>query len=358
MVYYIRFLKVPKLHRSTLVIECTITITTDLGDAFYPDDLIVNTRLEAYGPSSLLPMTTHTKWKAGVRALPLAVPLRRRDSATLLRLCVSSVDPGALAEPLNPDAIPEIVPAWSATFTVPNKPEAAKLMQRRFDIGLDQQRQLVVWEETGERIARHLWDAGIGLVVCLNDLVRKPSRGDAWVSEALSALLDPRRGQMLSVIELGCGCGMVGIALAQLRPRTYVRLTDLGEERDLALQNAHMARVAADSSVQVISLDWDQPIAPYDQQLDFDLVLVSDCTYNSDSLPALVRTMTALQSSSKTLRVLVSMKVRHQSEAVFFKLMAGAGFVEVAHSRIPLPDRVRSEREQPLDVIELYEFSR
>ena len=201
-------------------------------------------------------------------------------------------------------------------------------------------------------------DAGIGLVVCLNDLVRKPSRGDAWVSEALSALLDPRRGQMLSVIELGCGCGMVGIALAQLRPRTYVRLTDLGEERDLALQNAHMARVAADSSVQVISLDWDQPIAPYDQQLDFDLVLVSDCTYNSDSLPALVRTMTALQSSSKTLRVLVSMKVRHQSEAVFFKLMAGAGFVEVAHSRIPLPDRVRSEREQPLDVIELYEFSR
>jgi hypothetical protein len=46
-----------------------------------------------------------------------------------------------------------VVSAWSAPFDLER--ECVKLVERRF-VSLEQ-REVRIWEETGESIARHLW---------------------------------------------------------------------------------------------------------------------------------------------------------------------------------------------------------
>ena len=91
-----------------------------------------------------------------------------------------------------------------------------------------------------------------------------------------------------------------------------------------------------------------------------DLILVSDCTYNPDTAPALVRTIRTLLLRSRLAKprpvhelnelgfrgvdVLVALKRRHVSEDVFFTLMSEAGFVVRGWDEVALSDACR-ERE-------------
>jgi hypothetical protein len=94
---------------------------------------------------------------------------------------------------------------------------------------------------------------------------------------------------------------------------------------------------AMSSSVSFSTLDWDEPLPRAIQGRTFDLVLVADCTYNADSSPSLVRTLSALVERSPKAIVLLAMKVRHSSEAVFFDLMSDAGFVIEGQTALPIP---------------------
>lgn len=75
------------------------------------------------------------------------------------------------------------------------------------------------------------------------------------------------------------------------------------------------------------------------------MVLVADCTYNPDVVPALVETLSNVskgtmngtgQRERETI-VLLAMKVRHESEIVFFDLMTTKGFAVLEKCTLPLP---------------------
>ncbi|MCJ1377430.1 hypothetical protein MMC17_000525 [Xylographa soralifera] len=362
MVFYIRFLKVPKISPSNAAseysVKTTITITSDLGEEFLAQDVELFADLDCNG-------ITHTpthrpKWRAGMRALPIEFRVNKKDIVGPLRLCISGHRPTA-ADQLSATRMPELVSAWSGFFGASSSPEAPRNIERRFDLNVIGCAELFIWEETGESIARHIWDASLGLVAHLRVLLQ-PEPGPA-TSSPLRNLLHTPRSTPLHVLELGTGCGIAGLALAQMRPEAHVMLTDLPQAMDILSLNIAAARLANGSHVEHLPLDWDAELPTSVRERRFELVLVSDCTYNADSLPALVKTLGAVVREEKEVGeervlMLVAMKVRHESEKVFFELMADARFVQVEHWSVSLPDKLRSSQERSLDVVEIYAFGR
>ncbi len=158
----------------------------------------------------------------------------------------------------------------------------------------------------------------------------------------------------LNVIELGCGCGMVGIGLAQSVPNCNVILTDMPEAEEIATRNISCMNPATGSNATFEALDWEFPPPQSVRNRAFDIILVSECTYNSDTIPALVQTLSTLNKLSPKASVLISTKVRHSSEAMFFELMQKEDFVEASHTKLSLP-KDESSQEDP-EVVHVYVF--
>lgn len=162
----------------------------------------------------------------------------------------------------------------------------------------------------------------------------------------LPALFDPDRTRSVNVIELGCGSGVVGIALAQMLPRATVLLTDLPEVSDLVARNISAAGLTSTQTVKFVPLDWEADLLPpqvtSSQQRDggsIDLVIAAECIYNTDTIPALVNTIKKLVALTPDALVLVSRKVRHESEGVFFGLCEEQGLVQRFATAVPLPGK-------------------
>lgn len=101
----------------------------------------------------------------------------------------------------------------------------------------------------------------------------------------LSRVLFPSRPTSPTILELGTGCGIVGIALAQTLCHASVLLTDLPEAREIVQRNIDQASVAEGASLKFLELDWDAEL-PHQLQnpsRPLHLVLAADCTYNADS---------------------------------------------------------------------------
>lgn len=120
-------------------------------------------------------------------------------------------------------------------------------------------------------------------------------------------------------------------------------------------------------------LDWDWDLHKMEAEStererlggsEADLVVVSDCTYNVDSLPALVRTIGALLKHKRYRSVghrgdplvIVSLKRRHASESVFFELMREAGFSVAGKEEMVLPDSARRSRGEKAEMVEIWGF--
>lgn len=168
---------------------------------------------------------------------------------------------------------------------------------------------------------------------------------------ALSQLLKTTRSSPLQAVELGAGCGIVGIALASMLANCDALLTDLAEVEEIVTRNIKEASAQPSSRVQFQTLDWDEPPSNLCSG-PIDLILVSDCTYNADSLPMLVSVLDRLVRSSPEALVLVALKRRHESEAIFFDLMRTAAFTP-QQTMVQLP----AQHDQ-IDQIELYCYSR
>ncbi|KAL9028863.1 MAG: hypothetical protein Q9196_002830 [Gyalolechia fulgens] len=154
MVHYIRFLKSPRFVLAArspkqVPVSALITITTDLGDAFYPGDLSVYTAIATrFGKISL----GLTFWKSGMRCLKIEtkVPLEYLTSwARLVFTCSESLE----ADSLQLGKVPYIVSAWTEEFRGPQDPIADAVV-RRFT--LLEGKVLEICEENGESIARHI----------------------------------------------------------------------------------------------------------------------------------------------------------------------------------------------------------
>ncbi len=191
------------------------------------------------------------------------------------------------------------------------------------------------------------------MLAFLRDLRQPPNKDIYWPLHELYSVSWPNSSE---VLELGSGCGIVGIGFAQLFDNCNVLLTDLPEAMEVLYCNINQARPASGSQLFKVSLDWDNDLPTAMAERRYDVVLVSDCTYNSDSIPSLVRTLCALTRNSLGVFIIVSMKVRHSSESVFFDMMDDAGFRVQNEVRFPMPDRHRSLSGQELENVEIYIF--
>lgn len=170
-------------------------------------------------------------------------------------------------------------------------------------------------------------------------------------SHILNEVLKSAHYRALNVIELGSGCGTVGIAFAQAIPNCEVHLTDLPEAEAIINTNITAMIPAHGSKVVFEILDWEKDLPSTVRQRGFDLILVADCTYNPGSAPALVRTLDSLLTTSSEAIIILATKVRHPSEAVFFDLMMDAGVTEIEQTGIPLPmSGVATSPERPSTV--------
>ncbi|KAJ5824214.1 hypothetical protein N7447_006554 [Penicillium robsamsonii] len=361
MVYYVRFLKTPRIQqqKGSPYLSALICITTDLGDSFFAED--VDLMMIARDNSSRVLFEKRTIWNASNRELAITLgPLSSNLAQQSMVLTVQVPNPPGYSIPQCPP-IPLVVGAASAPFG-PRSTPAEKLVRRQIQYSASES-PIQIWEETGNSIARHIWDvprdAGLSTVTYLHticDNIKQTARygskkGAEPKISALKRLLSTNRNQPLQVVELGAGCGIVGIALATMLPNCSVILTDLPEVEDIVTRNINAAQLATMSSLHYQNLDWDDPPDKLCPQ-PIELILVSDCTYNADSLPALVSTLDRMVQTSPEAIILVALKRRHDSETVFFDLMTSAGFTAVQDS-VEIPSQ-----HDEVDEIEFYCYSR
>ena len=150
MVWYIRFLKPPKIDQKGRV-RALIAITTDLGDGFYPDDLNLHATITKN--DNRMSEWQSVEWKRGMRTLWIDIVNVYANLPVDLRLvvnCEMSVE----GNPISVEKMPEILGVWSDTFGE-SKGQAGGISQRRYRTGLKAEKTII--EETGESIARHIW---------------------------------------------------------------------------------------------------------------------------------------------------------------------------------------------------------
>ena len=163
--------------------------------------------------------------------------------------------------------------------------------------------------------------------ICRRDIPRHLSR-----LPILEATLSK---EALRAIELGAGCGIVSIALSRHSTNlTSLHLTDLPEASSILTHNLSCLP-SPKPSHQV--LDWSSPLPSNVAETKWDLVLVADCTYNPDVVPDLVQTLGRIADQNQEVLVCLAMKVRHESEMIFFDLMESNGFVVREKCKVPLP---------------------
>jgi hypothetical protein len=163
MVYYVRFLKTPRVQKQkggSLSVSALICITTDLGDAFLAQDVDLLVTLGVENSEKVVHQEP-LRWKAGKRELLISLgPFSPQLSQYTIVLSVNATGSREPRTP-SPDSllgrpgVPLVISGWSAPFGGSESLVAEKLVERRF--GLQGSLDLRIWEETGNSIARHIW---------------------------------------------------------------------------------------------------------------------------------------------------------------------------------------------------------
>jgi hypothetical protein len=391
--HYTRLLRPAKIQgsREGLVLSLLFTITTDLGDSFLcpeePLDLTVavtnpaDTDLVRRGKQ-----TCTCRWEAGMRVLDVKVCLRLGLKKESLN-CSIAVYPAqqqfrkGLLLPLGALQVGDVLPWRAGTdrplnrgivmpFTVdivngvcaPVSVRTLALGKSHLggDEGGDGTANLQFEEDIGESIARHVWDAGVVTSAFFADACSSP--------ESIRAIM-PIKKESVSILELGSGVGILGITIASILPlaaaaqgrmlqHATVLLTDLEEAEERARSNIAkvedtLALGGARMKIEYENLDWDKGreglFGSLAAATSWDLVVLSDCTYNVDSLPALVGTLSALHTAKQRhlgpdnnhdfvkSSVLLATKPRHSSEQALFGLLKDQSWWYRVVKEIPLP---------------------
>ncbi|KAI1149469.1 putative methyltransferase-domain-containing protein [Nemania diffusa] len=403
--HYIRLLRPAKIQGSpgSPVVSLLFTITTDLGDSFLcPEDgsldLVVAAVDPGAGPAdsaaALLQgrQACRCRWKTGMRVLEAKVKLRpglapetvnctvaiypaqqqqrRSREASVLSadgvLHVGDVLPWRVAAD-GPLSMGVVMPAAFEFVNGVCAPVSVRTLRLGTGYlggtdGRDEKLNLQFEEDIGESIARHIWDAGVITAAYLADASFSP--------ESIREIF-PIEQESFNVLELGSGVGILGITIASILPRVAaaqghalararVLLTDLEEAEERARSNIAKAEATlalnpidgTSVAIEYENLDWDEGcdgrFGPLTATTPWDLVTLSDCTYNVDSLPALVGTLSALHDmkqrhhhtsngSPVKSSVLLATKPRHSSEAELFELLRDQSWAYRIVKEIPLP---------------------
>jgi len=371
--HYVRLLRAPTVltGRTRRLLNVALTITTDLGDDFLsPEEdieiAVVGAYTNAEGRLTPINLVQHAppRWRAGMRALkfdivlpthPITTIQIRPSNRQLTALGTADVYPvvegralvmGVYADLPDDEGKPALVCFRSLRLVANGQDPAAPV------------NALQVEEDFGDSIARHIWDGGVVTLSLIADLCLSGAAPSSSPMPLLSDILC-RQHEELNILELGCGVGIVGIGLLRIlkasgrgiSPR--VLMTDLPEAEERA--QANVSRYLAGSpvseeepEVEYENLDWqDGKVGVFGEKAQskpWDLVVVSECTYNTDTLLALVQTLSAIdaQSTQKaegshSTKIFLATKPRHSSEREAFRMLTDEGWTVDEKTVIPLP---------------------
>ncbi|KAF8464615.1 putative methyltransferase-domain-containing protein [Kalaharituber pfeilii] len=370
MPLYIRFVKTPRCSLSqtarfqSLNVSALITITSDLGESFYPNKATLRSELLVDpDPNSIYQDETHVlnstrvKWIGGYRnvrvEMNVPIPSRKfpwkRDCKLVLK--VISEEPRIADKLLEHGQGHElgIVSAWSAPFAFPQAGEntvAEHFVERRLQ--LSQSRCLRIWEETGDSIARHIWDGGFALSAYLAQYYELRTGSLTILHQKL------QQTNNLKIVELGSGSGIVGLTLTALKSNCRVLLTDLESAEEVVQRNLECSQTQWQGVAAFQVFDWNDSLPPSQPP---DIILVADCTYNPDSAALLVQAMRRCVSGSRDTIVVLAHKKRHESETLFFDLICKS-FEIVQQSRTEMGATLESDVYPGMgtEVVDIYIF--
>lgn len=156
--HYIRFLKTPKCNteHGALVVTALITIASDLGESFFPDDVSISARVICGGGEKTCGSEELFKWTGAMRSLKIQLRISQKlKSAFVLKLTAVDVNEKIEGQGGDIMLLPIVLDAWSGLVDPRGMVETEKMVERRF--GFIHGGELRIWEETGESLARHLW---------------------------------------------------------------------------------------------------------------------------------------------------------------------------------------------------------
>lgn len=288
-------------------------------------------------------------WHKNSHVTKLDVRHKSRISLEIMRLHVSTSKTDDFL--MKRSQIPEVLDVWSSPFRLNVDCSALDFVERK--LRLSNETSIDIWEATRESIARHIWDGALG---CLQLYKHTLLLKDAVIMMPLfHQLLVGENRKDIKVVELGSGCGVAGIALAQIVPGSSVLLTDLEAAQEILTKNIDNASLPERSSLQQEVLDWNEPLSASKPHSNIDLLIVCECIYNADSCPTLIGILQQFMAFSPKIKILVVTKRRHDSETVFFDLMSKAGIQMLEQCVVPLPHHISdADPDTPQAEIYLY----
>lgn len=343
MVHYIRLLSPPQVagaQKRLLHVSAVLAVTTDLGDAFFPEDVDLRVRIVKAQKHAQIVSEQSVSCNGASRALKVTItcPVKHSHASVRMHVAASGMETSAL--------VPKILDVWSLPFDLADKQRADPLVDR--ELTLHDSTNLRIREETGDSIARHIWDASLGFLTYLAQINTKLSE-----QSKVRTLIDGSANKTLKVLELGAGCGIVGIAFAQMFS-SNVLLTDLDDATEILATNIRLASLKSTSRLHAKVLDWSSKMHG-SMNVKYDLVIVSDCIYNPDSSIHLVETLQRLANTSPQVLILVGFKRRHDADDVFFERMKAAKFEVLEATTIALP-HTASDYDTTSPNIEFYTY--
>ncbi|KAG5968346.1 hypothetical protein E4U57_006639 [Claviceps arundinis] len=235
---------------------------------------------------------------------------------------------------------------------------------------------LIIGEQIGHSIARHIWDGGLVSLSAIAGTFKFPELETSQSScmKKVHEILTQEDG--VNVLELGCGVGILGVGLCAVYPKGMgdctILMTDCDDAERGARSNMgrlHQQRSGSNlgyAQVMYENLDWNNGcqgrFGPKVQDRRWDLIMLSDCTYNADSIPALVGTLSAVHKQNKSFdpddgdfatTVFLATKPRHDDELVLFDMMAAEGWTVKDKLVLSLPVLGRES-----ETVEMYLFEK
>lgn len=388
--HYIRLLRPPSLttSRGGTTLDLVLTINTDLSDAEFCPDKPVKVSVfidlnDGKGKQTLVDLSDRSVggakstsvWRAGMRVLKLSLGVPRQILQEVSKLGGSAILCIAATERLRSSSDVEAIPYDEPGHIMPiiaqmplpaSGPSHISIRRLELFDYTHGDTFLEIEEDLGESMARHVWDGGVVAVSLLAGLCAPMHRFPPQAEVNMPLLKDMfvYKRKPMNILELGCGVGTFGLGTATVlhmhrwlsEGQDYVLLTDLEDAEERAMSNVRrlekfMASRPTFGQVRLgfESLDWEAGLRENGEVVGtpWDLIIVSDCTYNVDSIPSLVKTLSGIHQrcarrtseldAACNPSVLLATKPRHSSEKLAWDLMAADGWKVRESVTLPLP---------------------
>ena len=139
------------------------------------------------------------------------------------------------------------------------------------------------------------------------------------------------------VLELGAGCGLLGLACAQWLNAKHVTMTDVNEHvLERLRQNMSLCHHSNTPCIEAMKLDWS------DSQTwttDYDVIIAADVVYDPDVIPALVNILQNILQKLRKTAVWIACLLRNESTLEKFVKQADNAGIHVTFSEVNGYDR-------------------